>query len=192
MDDLTRLWKSARSAQPASTINTAQLIETANQKKRASLRAHYYTIAILSITLISLVSFFVTVAPMQQTLSRIGIALMLGGLVIRIGVEVASLVRGSKIDWQAQPDSAIKQAKAFYQFRKQIHGAFTMIILVLYVIGFYLLTPEFSQYLSKNMMIYIHVSFVVVAVILFWQIRKGVRREVETLQELARIGEGWK
>jgi hypothetical protein len=191
MDDLTHRWKSARAAQPATTIDSTQLIQTAEKKKRSSRQAHYATILILSLTLLGLALFFIYVAPMQQTLSRIGITLMLGGLVFRIGVEVYSLDKGHRIDWQAQPDVALQQARQYYQFRKKVHGWFTILILVLYTLGFYALVPEFRLYLSPGFMWYITLSYPVIAVVLIWQIRKGVLKEMEALRELARISEGW-
>jgi hypothetical protein len=57
----------------------------------------------------------------------------------------------------------------------------------MYVIGFYLLTPEFSQHIPLQWMIMMHVSFVIMAAVLFWLISKGVRKEMSTLKYLANL-----
>ena len=46
-----------------------------------------------------------------------------------------------------------------------------------------MITPEFLTYLSIESVIVFDVVYLVMAVILFVQIRKGVIKEIETLQE---------
>ena len=65
----------------------------------------------------------------------------------------------------------------FYKFRKTIHNAVAPVVLVLYTIGFYILTPEFSLYIKFWILVLYDISYVVMGIILFVIIRKGVKKK---------------
>ena len=75
----------------------------------------------------------------------------------------------------------------YYKFRTRVNGLVTIVILVLYTIGFYLLTPEFSLYFSTSILILIDLSYVLGAVIFTWFIRKTIKKEMRILNEILRI-----
>jgi hypothetical protein len=77
----------------------------------------------------------------------------------------------------------VNNAIAFYQYRKKVQFVVAPTIVALYTIGFYMITPEFLTYLSVESVILFDALYLVMAVILFIQIRKGVIKEVNTLQE---------
>ncbi len=184
LDDLKKTWQQAKQDMESQTQSTEQIIALAKRNMRSTLYFHYGNIAILTITLIALYFFFYHLIYLQEMLSKIGIALMLGGLVLRIAIEVFSVATSLKIDLS---DHALKNTDdtlAFYRFRKNIHGPVTIAIVGMYTLGFYLLTPEFSKHLALGWMVLIDSSYVVGAVILIWQIRKGIRREMENLSEI--------
>lgn len=154
--------------------------------------AHYSTITILSVTLIVLILFFTKVAVFQETLSHIGVALMAGGLALRIIMEAYSLVKAQKISFEQTTIENTELNIRFYNFRKKIHSTFTIIIFALYIIGFYMLTPEFSQYFNLNRMLLIDGSFVIIMLVLIWIIRKSTREELQHLKDLIELKQNLK
>lgn len=154
--------------------------------------AHYSTITILSVTLIVLILFFTKVAVFQETLSHIGVVLMAGGLALRIIVEAYSLVKAQKISFEQTTIENTELNIRFYDFRKKIHSTFTIIIFALYIIGFYMLTPEFSQYFDLNRMLLIDGSFVIIMLVLIWIIRKSTREELQHLKDLIELKQNLK
>ncbi len=156
-------------------------------KKNSGIRFHYGNIAVLSITLIGIAAFFYFVAPVKETLSRIGVTLMLGGLLTRIVIEYISVLKSKKIDLIDSVLEATNNTITFHKFRKQIHGPVTIIIVALYSIGFYIITPEFSLYFSTWKMILIDASYIIGAIIFISFIRKSIKKEIKTLLEIIEL-----
>jgi hypothetical protein len=184
IDDLKNIWNTGKKNTPDAESSTNQIILMAKKNKRNAINSHIGTIAILMITLIGISLFFINVAHFRQTMSHFGIALMTGVLIIRIIIEFYSLYISQRI---SLTESALKSSDAtlrFYKFRKQIHGPTMIIILVLYTIGFYMLTPEFSLYMDFKMMLFIDISYLVGAVPVGLSIRNGIRKEMHNLNEI--------
>lgn len=187
MDELVNQWKKAKEDLPPLKQSMQEISKSATKKKREVLYAHYGTIVILSITLIVISYFFIYVAPFRDLLSRIGVALMTGGLTIRIILELFSIIRSNKIHLSGNAAQITASALSFYQFRKKVHGPVTITIVALYILGFYMLMPEFSKYIELVWMIVLCFSAIPISVFLIWQIKKGIRQEMKTLHEIAQI-----
>jgi uncharacterized membrane protein len=112
---------------------------------------------------------------------------MIGGLIIRISIELFSAWQSRKIKVSDAAAGSLQNSIAFFEFRKRIHGPVTIIIFVAYFIGFYLLTPEFSRYISIGWLILMDVSALVAAGILAYFIRTGIRQELSDLQKLIEL-----
>jgi hypothetical protein len=187
MDELSNQWKKARTQLQTPSSEGSQLIKQARQRQRSSQYFQLGNILVLTVSLIAIGLFFYWLAPVQEVLSRIGVACMLGGLLLRIAIEVWSVLKSRKIQLGASTVQATREAVRYYSFRRQIHGPVTLSIVGMYILGFYLLTPEFSQYIPFKWMVLIHVSFPIQAIFLFVQIRKGIRKEMQSLAELMEI-----
>ena len=186
-NDINQLWQDAKKAAQKSTLSTADLILQANKKKKLSQNFHVVNILILSIVLVGICAFFYYVANFQQTISHIGVGLMTGGLAVRIFIEFISMIIFKRIDLTDTASETNQKTMRFYAFRRRIHGPVTIIIVLAYTMGFFLLTPEFSLYFSTPMMVLIDGSYIIGAVILTWQIRKGIVNEIKTLNELVSL-----
>ncbi|MBK6264942.1 hypothetical protein JKA74_07830 [Marivirga sp. S37H4] len=186
-DTYKNQWQSGRKQLVEKGSGIEEIIQLAQKKKRESIMSHYGTIIVLSITFIGLVLFFKYIAPFNELLSHIGMLFMLGGLLVRILAEVFSLMKGFSLPPDMTTEQHIRKMMEFHHLRKKIHGVFTIIILVLYVIGFYLLTPEFSLHIEQKWMILMHISFVFVAVGLYFLIRKSIKDELATLKEWSEL-----
>lgn len=186
-DELTNLWKQAKQHHTPRPSSFATLVDKARATVRHTRNFHLGNVAILLVVVVGLLAFFYYVAPLQTTLSHVGIGLMIGGLLIRIGVELHSVARSARINLGVNAVQATDDALSFYRFRKRIHGPITITIVLLYSLGFYLLTPEFSRYFSLFWMILIDGSYLVGAIILILVIRQGIRQEMRALAELIDI-----
>ncbi len=127
------------------------------------------------------------VAPVQELLSRIGVGFMMMGILLRIVIEIFSSIKSKKIN---KLDTALKTTELtliFIEFRKKIHGAITHIIFVLYLVGFYMISPEFSNYFTLWQMILMDVSCFVIIAFIYIQMRKGIKKEMNTLLEIIEL-----
>ena len=181
--ELESVWQSGKERIQSTPESLQTIYAQIQQNKRSNFSFYYGTILILSITLIGVASFFHFLAPVQELLSRMGVGLMLGGLLIRILLEVTTTIRSKKVHIESNSLEAVNNAIAFYQFRKKVQFVVAPTIVALYTIGFYMITPEFLEYLSTEYVIFFDVLYLFLAIFLFIQIRKGVIKEVKTLQE---------
>lgn len=184
LNDLKNKWDEAKKAQPSQSVDPKTLIAHSQKKLKSAVNMHLGNIAILVLTLLGISSFFLFVAPFQETLSHIGIALMTGGLLLRILIEFYSIHRSTKVNLADTAVVANEETLSFHAYRKRIHGTVTIGILLAYTIGFYLLTPEFADYFTTNQVILLDVSYLGAAAIFGYSIRTAIRKEMRLLDEL--------
>lgn len=179
---LESAWKKSKNSIQNSEKNVDVIYKKINQAKGDNVKFYYGTFFILLITLVGIVSFFVFVAPVKELLSRIGAFAMIIGLVIRILIEVQSILNLKKIRLDHSTLETIESAIGFHKLRKTIHSIIMPVILIIYSIGFYMLTPEFLKYLSTEMVIVYDLIYLVMILILFFQFRKGIKKEMINLE----------
>lgn len=187
MDNLKNLWQNSRSNDFGKSTDTCRIIGMAKQKMKSTIRMQLGTILILIITLVTIAAFFFYVAKFNQTISHIGTILMIAGLALRIIIEFFSIYLSSKINLS---ETALKTNNAsfvYHRFRKKINGPVTIAIILIYSLGFYMLTPEFSLYFSTPVLIMIDLSYIFIAVILIWFVRKTIKKEMNILNEILLI-----
>ncbi|WP_299157032.1 hypothetical protein [uncultured Tenacibaculum sp.] len=185
--DLQRKWEKQKSELEGNSSNFKQLVSKIENNRKKGLSFHYGNIIILSITLIGLFLFFYFVAPVKELLSRIGVGFMMIGILLRTLIEISSSIKAKKIN---KLDSTLKTTEltiSFYKFRKRIHGPITLIIFVFYLAGFYMISPEFSNYFSLWQMILMDVSCFVIITFIYIQIRKGIQNEMTLLLETIQL-----
>jgi hypothetical protein len=185
MDELANQWKNAKKGAPKAHSIDA-LIKTAENRRKSSVAFHYGNMAVLSVLAIMLVLFFLFLFPFQETISRIGVGFMVGTIVLRVIIEYYSATKAAKIDLTAPTVSATDETLRFYEFRKKIHGPVTISMVALYTIGLGLLTQEFMKYIGQIILLF-DAMYCVGGVILIWQIRKGIKKEMNDLQEIIKI-----
>lgn len=185
LDDLSVLWQQARDkSQHAASAGIVDLIREAKTRKRKAIAAHFGNAGILTATIAVLVFYFYYLYNFQDVLSKVGYNLMIGGLAIRVLIELFSVWYSRKINVADAAAKSLAHSISFYEFRKQIHGPVTVIIFVLYFIGFYMLTPEFSRHISTPWLLLIDVSALFIAAFLAFFIRKGIRQELTDLEKM--------
>ncbi|MBX2841456.1 MAG: hypothetical protein KTR26_06765 [Flammeovirgaceae bacterium] len=187
LSDMKNMWQKAKDDNQGPPTDINEIKALSKKKVRSTVNMHVKNIAILLITLIGISAFFKFVAPLKETISHIGIMLMIGGLILRILIELFSIYLSTKIDMGSTATGTTRSSLMFHRFRKRIHGSVTFIILIAYTIGFYMLTPEFSQYFNLSMIILIDASYILGAIIVGFFIRKGIRNEMNYLNELVTL-----
>ena len=180
---LENAWSTGQKKLAEQTVGFADLQQALEQRKSASRSFQYGTLAILLFTLIGLSAFFIYIAPVKQTISRVGVAAMLGGLTIRVGLEIISLLKLQRISTLSNSKENTQNSIGFHAFRVKTQSIYSPIIIAVFTIGFYLITPEFLDNLSFNMVLFIDISYLFIAVVLFYVIRMGVQKELQSLQE---------
>ncbi|WP_196891243.1 hypothetical protein [Aureivirga marina] len=168
-------------------LNFDALKEKIKKKEKENFLFYYSTIMILFITLVVISSFFYFVAPVKEIISRIGVGLMLGGLLFRIVIEIISIYKAKRINTIESTLQAAENSLSFYKFRQLIHRVIAPIVVFLYTIGFFMISPEFSKYLGFWNVVFIDVFYVVIGIILFFVIRKGIQKEVQKLKDILKL-----
>ncbi len=181
---LQNKWKSNKKEIELSNDSLDVLYSKIKGKEKENYFFYYGTIIILLVTLIVISLFFYYVAPVKETLSRIGVGLMISGLFFRILIEIISIYKAKQINNIDNTLKTIENTINFHQFRKTIHKVIAPIIIVLYTIGFYVITPEFSLYIKFWNLVLIDISYVIIGIILFIVIRKGVKKEMHQLDDI--------
>ncbi len=188
-DDFKKLqnnWKTSRENIKIST-NIDGLYKEIRKKEKANYFFYYGTIIILLTTLIVISLFFIYAAPVQETLSRIGAGLMVFGLLFRIIIEIISIYKAKQISSLDNTLRTTKNIIKFHQFRKIIHRIIAPIIIALYTVGFYMITPEFSLYIEFWNLVLIDISYIIIGIILFIIIRNGVKKEMQKIADIVRL-----
>ncbi|MEO8933808.1 MAG: hypothetical protein ABI295_05825 [Xanthomarina sp.] len=185
--ELQSTWQNSKNRMESPTHNLDILYKKIKKNEKENYFFYYGTITILLITLLVISLFFLYVAPIKETLSRIGAGLMVFGLIFRIFTEIISIYKAKQIN---NLDNTLKTAENtinFHQFRTTIHKVIAPIIIGMYTIGFYMLTPEFNLYMPFWNVVLIDVSYVFIGIILFIVIRKGVVKEMQKIAEIVKL-----
>lgn len=186
-EELQSKWEVSKKNLDHSSTNFNSLYEKIKRKEKENYFFYYGTILILLVTLIVISLFFYFVAPVKEMLSRIGVGLMIFGLMFRIIIEIISIYKAKQISKLDNTLKTTENSINFYQFRKTIQKVIAPLIIGLYTIGFYMITPEFSLYINFWKMVLIDVSYVVIGIILFIIIRKGVKKEMQKLADIMKL-----
>ncbi len=184
---LQNSWKSSRNNIKTPTNNFDILYKKIEQKQKENFSFYYGTIIILTITLIAISLFFYYMAPVKETLSRIGAGLMITGLAFRILIEIVSVIKAKRINKLDKTLQTVDNSLNFHQFRKTIHQVYSPIIIGFYSIGFYIIFPEFMLYMSVLMIWFIGISYLIMGTVLFIIIRKGVVDEMQKLRDIMEL-----
>ena len=187
-NDIKQLWEQSKTSAQNSS-DSSNIIKMAEQKKRSSTKTQLANIIILVVFVFGLLAYFQLVAKFQSPLSFIGEILMCGSIILRIGIELASIFYAKRIDLSETALKSNDTILRYYNFRKKIHGSVTIAIIILYSIGFYLLTPEFASYFTLWLLVLIDLSYILAALIFSYFIRSAIQREMKALKEIKRLRE---
>ncbi|RKE00285.1 hypothetical protein [Marinifilum flexuosum] len=185
--DIKSIYDNQKSPEP--TKVPKELKKRIKKADRLVNNSHIKNIIILSITALAIVGIDLFYFTTTSVLFEVGIITMIMALAIRITIELFSYRRKKNLNILCQSDQFISDLKAFYQWRKKIHKYPTYLTFSLYVIGVGLLFIEFYKYLSAFWFNFFLVEFVVIIVVLIFFIRKKIKKEINTLNEMIELYE---
>ena len=126
----------------------------------------------------------------SNLISVLGIAAINLALLIRIFIEWISYQRLKTLDVLDETSEFANQISAYYNWRAKIHSYPTWLTVLLYALGVGLLFTQFKIYLSAFWFNFFMIELGVIAAVLFFFIRKWIRKEMRSLNELVEIYDG--
>ncbi|KFF06361.1 hypothetical protein [Flavobacterium reichenbachii] len=184
-EDLQNIWnqQTEYDSKPAA----AAVIEKAEAHTKKIKRNHFWTRAILSLTVIILIFYYIWAGAYKQTQFSFGLCIMITMLIIRVALEWIS---GEKLE-NLKTDVTLleysKQANQFYQWRKKIHYIFTPIIYLTYTAGFTFLLPIFKETFSRGFYLYVVSSGFVFLLVFGLIMVRIIKKEMQLLDFLKSI-----
>ncbi|WP_111670343.1 hypothetical protein [Algoriphagus litoralis] len=181
-------WKSSGSDITPPHI-PAQLISEAQRLNRESKKFQWSTLLILGSTFLMMCYFLLVYFGFRETLSHVGVGIMLGFFLLRFVLEAFSIVEGGKKEATDSAIESLEKEKKYLELRLRIHGFYTFLTLSAYTLGFLLLLPEFSKYISSFWMGALVCSYFIPGIILTLLIRKNVQKELRELRMVVELKE---
>lgn len=181
-DELQNIWN----RQPNVTGNTSatELMKRGEAHLKKVRAGHWGTIIIISVLILVLIGYFVSMKAYQMNGLTIGLTLMIVVMIARVVLEWMSASRFRSI----RPHNSLAAFSAgmqeYYSWRKKIHSVFIPIIYILYVIGFTLLLPAFKANLSYGMYLYCVLSGYGFLTIFAFLLVRILRKEMKLLEFL--------
>jgi Ca2+/Na+ antiporter len=163
------------------------LIKEAKHLNRESYKFQRSTLLILGSTFLMMCYFLLFYFGFRDTVSHIGVGVMLGCFFLRIMLEAYSMFQSKKKDAGQAAIENLETEKKYLQLRLRIHGFWTYLTLGGYTLGFMLLLPEFSLYISSFWMAALVCSYFIPGIILTLLIRRNVLKEIRELRSVVEI-----
>lgn len=179
-DDLKSQWEGQK--QPELPQNGArQVIAKIHFIKRKQRIAN----RVLITTIFILIGFYFYIHAYKHMILTVGLLLMIGTLLIRVGIEFFSIKKLKQIN--VTKDAAAYKADMIVYYKKRIrtHYIATPIIILIYAIGFIVLLPSFKENLSKGFYTYILVSSICILFLLLFFISKHIKNELRILKQIS-------
>lgn len=180
-------WKTVQGSIKPKAVATEQLVEKATRIKKKSLKLQWGNLILLSVTLIGITICWRLFFPFQELLSQVGVALMLGSLLLRVLGEAYSVVTFGERKFTGSASKKLQQDEKYLDLRTKINGALTYSCLTVYSLGFLMLYPEFSLYIPLFYMVLIYGSYMLMVVIWVLIIRKNVKQETKDLKNVVEL-----
>lgn len=165
----------------------AQLISEAQRLNKESMKFQWSTLLILGSSFLMMCYFLLFFFGFRETLSHVGVAIMLGFFLLRIVLEAFSILEGRKKEATDSATESLEKEKKYLELRLRIHGFYTFLTLSAYTLGFLLLLPEFSKYISSFWMAAMVCSYFIPGIILTLLIRKNVQKELQELRTVVEL-----
>jgi hypothetical protein len=176
-DELQNLWNQQAGAEVKPTVS--DLIKKAKAGIRQVQRGYAITTGILSSLLGVLLFYFNWVDLQGFNKFNIGLAVMVGVIVIRVSLEVVSVYKLKTISPDLSMVEFSHKMARFYKWRRMIHVFFFPTIYLAYTLGFALLLPQLKENLSNGMFLYVLISgfgsLAVLALFIFRQLKKEAK-----------------
>jgi NhaP-type Na+/H+ or K+/H+ antiporter len=153
-------------------------------KAKKQRRRQYWSVLIMSLTVIILIGYTIFVSPKHWNNFSLGLLLMISSLVFRIILELTTIhLKESKLI-SLDSKSYKNYLKKHYQLRLWVHYVVTPICLATYIYGFYLLLPYFKREFSEGFYLYCLISGFGSITVIIGIIIHSIRKELRFLDKL--------
>jgi hypothetical protein len=181
-EELQNIWDQQTESDTKPTAN--EIIKKAELHTKKIKRSHFWTKAILSVTSLILISYYIWVGAYRQTLFGLGLCIMITMLLIRVVLEWISAKKLASLKTDVNLIEYSKLAHRFYKWRKKVHYIFTPAIYLTYIVGFTLLLPVFKDNFSRGFYLYILSSGYAFLLIFALFMVRIIKKEVKLLNFL--------
>ena len=178
-DDIKQQW-AGREIPLAPENQLKSIIEKSKRIRKKQLIGQ----VVLGITALVLILFFFYISAYKNATVFLGLGIMIGSLLLRIGIEFFAMVKKSHFPADKDMTQFNQDLIRFYKRRRYIHFIVTPVLFGSYIIGFMMLLPSFKEALSSGFYTYIIVSSVFIFLALAILIGVQIRKELGLLREL--------
>lgn len=184
-EELQSIWNQQSDSVPK--LNSNEIIAEANQNIKSIRAQHFWTIGILSATVIVLLYYFFWINNDSIAEQIMGLKLMIFVLIVRILVEIVSIIHFKKLDFMTNFKNHTQQLLSFYKLRKVIHFILTPIIYFTYCFGFITLLPLFKANLSAGFYLYILISGISFLIVFSYFLITAIKQDLSNLNFLKNV-----
>ncbi|MFC3879413.1 hypothetical protein ACFOSV_04475 [Algoriphagus namhaensis] len=147
----------------------------------------YWTVAIMSSTLILLTYFFYEIGRFGDWQLITALAMMIGSLVLRVVLEFSSRMGLKKLQLHLPTSEFLNSIQRYHQSRKRIQSIWTPVIYIIYGIGIVLMLVAVRPFLSTGFYSYCVITGLGFWIGFIWVIRLSYRKERELLKGLEEL-----
>ncbi|MHA7131056.1 hypothetical protein [Algoriphagus namhaensis] len=150
-------------------------------------RDQYWTVAILSATLVILTYFFYEIGRFGDWQLITALAMMIGSLVLRVVLEISSRISLKNLQLHLPTSDFLNSIKRYHKSRKKIQSIWTPVIYIIYGIGIILMLVAVRPFLSTGFYTYCVITGIGFWIGFIWVIRLSYRKERELLKGLEEL-----
>ena len=181
-NEIKNLWNSQRTI--AHSDVPEDLYKRIKKADNVVNNKHINTVIILLATIGFITTGYLMIFKQHSWFSIAGIVAMDISLLIRIVIEMISLKRMQRMDFLSTSVVFADALSTFYSWRRKIHQYPTWLTVATYGVGVGLLFNEFYKHLPNFWFHFFLVQLIVIAIVLFFFIRKQIRKELNSLKQL--------
>lgn len=185
LDPLQSIYNSQVKKSP--TLQADQILSLAKSALKKLKKDQYWTIGILSTTLLVLAFFFYEIGQFGDWKLITGLSLMFGSLGIRVFLELWSRLQLRQLQPHQATAVFVEKVRRYYENRKRIQFVWTPIIYLTYGIGLSFFLIAIQPHLSFAFFVYCLITGIGFWLGFIWVIRKSYQKERETLNQLGRL-----
>lgn len=183
--NIQELWKKHKSEDQIEVPEA--LLQKIKRSSNFVNSSHMKSILVLSATCLLISTGYYLIIGKGNLFTQMGIFLMVSALLVRIVIEWKSLQRIKALDFLSTSTQFAKELAVYYQWRARLHKYPTLLIVLVYCIGVAILFVQFYHYLPRFWFHFFLIELVIMAIVLFFFIRKKIRKEMAELFQLVEL-----
>jgi len=182
LDDLSKVWRSQ--AVPITPFTAERIVHRARQQMKKIRNGHLTTLAILGVTVFTLI--YILVVNERDELTT-GLAFMMGSLGLRMGIEYRSLRNLAGIRQDLAMVDCRERLTHHHRRRLRINRIYTPLLYGMYCLGFGLLLPVFRESLPAATFTLVWTSGAAILVFFAVFLAGVMKRETKTYHHLLKL-----